>query len=389
MKFTCDQSNLTKALNIVSRAVTSRTTIPILKGILLRAEEGGGLYLSASDLDISIETRIEALVSEEGSLVMPSKLFGDVVRKMPRGEVIFDEVEKGIAKIKCHKSEFRVMGMPADEFPKSQNEFDGEEIKLEKSKMKEMIRRTCFAASVDETRGIITGVLIEMKKGSLNMVALDGFRMAVAREKTDVEEEKNIIIPAGIMNEAGRIMTDAADEGERPEENEEEKDEKKTKEKEKFSILTNDKRIMFDLGKTVVISRLLEGVFVKYEDIIPREYKTSVIIDREEMKESVERASVLIKEGKNNFIKMEFSDGRLILTSRNEEGAFRDEIATEQKGEGLEIGFNAKFILDALKAIPDEEIKMELNTSVTPCLIRPKEGDSYEYLILPVRLAGS
>jgi DNA polymerase-3 subunit beta len=132
---------------------------------------------------------------------------------------------------------------------------------------------------------------------------------------------------------------------------------------------------------------LLEGVFVKYEDILPKEYKTSLIVNKEELRESVERASILIREGKNNFIRMEIADGRMILTSRNEEGIFRDEITTEQNGENMEIGFNARFIADALRAVSDEDIRMEFNTAVTPCLIRPTEGKKYEYLILPVRLA--
>jgi DNA polymerase-3 subunit beta len=369
---------LTKALSVVSRAVTSRTTIPILKGILLNAKDGDTLSLSASDLDISIETDIKASVSEEGSIVLPSKLFGDIVRKLPQGDVSFGENENGSVDITCLKTEFKIMGIPSDEFPKIYGEMSGKRIFLEKNAMKEMIRKTCFAASTDETRGIITGVLMELKKDSINMVALDGFRMAVVREQTENEEELNIIIPAAIMSEVGRIISDT---------DEEKTSEKKEEGKGVFGISADDKRIVFYLKNTVIVSRLLEGIFVKYEDILPKEYKTSLIVNREELKESVERASVLIREGKNNFIKMEISDGMMILKSRNEEGIFRDEISTEQNGENMEIGFNAKFIADALKAVSDEEIKMEFNTPVTPCLIRPTSGKNYEYLVLPVRLA--
>jgi DNA polymerase-3 subunit beta len=222
------------------------------------------------------------------------------------------------------------------------------------------------------------------------MVALDGFRMAVVREAIDNEKEINIIVPAPILNEVGRIMGDKDDSGRSDgEESEEGADEGGKYEEDKFDILTDEKKILFDLKNTTVISKLLEGTFVKYNDIIPKNYKTSIILNREEFKESVERASVLIKEGKNNFIKILFSNGHMILTSRNEEGLFRDEIITDQTGDDLEIGFNAKFISDTLKVISDEEIKIELNTPVTPCVIRPTEGNSYEYLILPVRLAGS
>jgi DNA polymerase-3 subunit beta len=395
MKFLCDHYDLLKALGIVSRAVTTRTTLPILRGILLSAKDEKSLTLSASDLDISIETQIDADIREKGSLLLPSKILGDMVRRLGEGEVSFNENEGGSVDIKCLNAEYRIMGMAVEEFPDIHGEVKGGRIILERSKMKEMIRKTCFAASVDETRGIITGVLMELKKNSVNMVALDGFRMAVVREQSDNEEERSIIIPASIMNEVGRIISDteevkhSEENKEKEKEGEEKKKEKKKEKERKFDILTDDKKVFFDLKNTLIVSRLLEGVFVKYEDIMPKEYKTSVILNKEELKDSVERASVLIKEGKNNFIKMAFSNGRLSLTSRNEEGTFRDEIITEQTGDDLEIGFNAKFLLDALKVIPDEDISLALNTSVTPCLIRPTEGNSYEYLVLPVRLSGA
>jgi DNA polymerase-3 subunit beta len=363
----------------VSRAVTSRTTIPILKGILLNAEKDDEISLTASDLDISIRTNVKASVSEKGAVVLPSKIFGDLVRRLPQGDVRFAEDENGSIDIKCLKAEFKIMGIPAEEFPKIQEKTDGEKTVLEKNTMKEMIRKTCFAASTDETRGIITGVLIELKKGTIHMVALDGFRMAVVRERTKNDEERSIIVPAGIMNEVGRIIGGDAEE--------EKKESDADQSEEFFDIFIDDKRILFDLKNTLVVSRLLEGSFVKYEDILPKEYKTSLTVNKNAFKESAERASVFIREGKNNFIRMEISDGRMILTSRNEEGSFRDEIATDQNGADLEIGFNARFIMDVLKTVSDEEIKMEFNTSVTPCLIRPTEGNSYEYLVLPVRIA--
>jgi DNA polymerase-3 subunit beta len=380
MKFTCAQSELTKALSVVSRAVTARTTIPILKGILLNAGDADSVSLAASDLDISIETRIKAVVSEQGAVVLPSKLFGDLVRKLPQGDVSFSEGDEGSVHIKCLKTEFKIVGISAEEFPKIQRKNDGERIFIGKRMLKDMIRKTCFAASTDETRGIITGVLLELKKGMINMVALDGFRMAVVREESQNETEKKIIIPAGIISEVGRIISDTEDEKKEGEEGKEEKNDL-------FEILIDDKKALFDLKNTVVISRLLEGSFIKYEDILPKENKTFLTVNREELKESFERASVLIREGKNNFIKIDISGGKMVLTSRNEEGSFRDEVATEQTGDDLEIGFNARFITDILKVVSDEEIKMEFNSSVTPCLIRPAEKDDYAYLVLPVRLA--
>jgi DNA polymerase-3 subunit beta len=353
----------------------------------LNAEENDNILLTASDLDISIETRIKASVSEKGAIVIPSKLFGDLVRKLPQGDVSFEENENGSVDIKCLKTNFKIMGIPADEFPKIYGEMNGERIILERSKMKRMIRKTCFAASTDETRGIITGVLVELKEGMIHMVALDGFRMAIAREQTKNEDEKSFIIPAGILSEVGRIINEA--EEEKPVEKEDVEDEESkdaAKKEEFFDILIDDKKVLFDLKNTIVVSRLLEGSFVKYVDILPKEFKISLLLNKDEIRECVERASVLIREGKNNFIKLELSGRNMVLTSRNEEGSFRDEIATDYEGDDLEIGFNARFIMDALKVISDEEIRMEFNTSVTPCLISSTEENAYTYLVLPVRL---
>jgi DNA polymerase III, beta subunit len=370
MKFACNQQILSKALNTVSKAVTSRTTIPILKGILLEVNEDNTLILSSSDLDLSIEKRIDISAEEAGSVVVSAKLFSDIIRKLPNEEVIIEEQENNTIVIKCLASEFTIVGQPADEFPNIGEINMEKKLSLNKDILKEMIKKTSFAASIDESKGIIVGVLIEMEEESLNMVALDGFRMAITRESMKNEEKKKIIIAARILNEINKIIS----------ENEDNED---------IYMVLDEKKAVFLLDETKIVLRLLEGDFIKYNDILPKEYKSRVIVNRSEMLNSIERASLLAKEGKNNLIKLSIFRDKIIITSRSEEGNVKEEVFIEKEGSDLDIGFNSKYILDVLKAVGDESVVMEFNTSVSPCLIKPVEGKEYEYLVLPVRISSN
>lgn len=368
MKFSCSQQALSKALNTVSKAVTSRTTIPILKGILLEADSDNTLILSASDLDLSIEKKIEVTVEDPGSVVVSAKLFSDIIRKLPNEEVQIEELENNNIVIKCLASEFTIVGQPADEFPNIGEINLDQKLSLDKDILKEMIKKTSFAASIDESKGIIVGVLIEMEEESLNMVALDGFRMAIARETMKNEEKKRIIIAARILNEINKIISENED-------------------SEEIYLILDEKKAVFLLDETKIVLRLLEGDFIKYNDILPKEHKCRLVVNRNEMMNSIERASLLAKEGKNNLIKLSIFRDKIIITSRSEEGNVKEEVFVEKDGTDLDIGFNSKYILDVLKAVSDENVVMEFNTSVSPCLIKPVEGRGYEYLVLPVRIS--
>lgn len=370
MKFTCNQQTLSKALNIVSKAVTSRTTIPILKGILLEASSNGTLTLSASDLDLSIEKRIDTAVAEPGSVVVSAKLFSDIIRKLPNEEIEIEEQESNNIIIKCKGSEFVIVGQPADEFPNIVDVNEDEKLYIEKNILKDMIKKTSFSASIDESKGIIVGVLIEMEENSLNMVALDGFRMAVVKETMRNEVQRKIIISARILNEINKIISDIEDS------------------KEVYMIL-DEKKAVFLVEETKVVLRLLEGDFIKYNDIIPKEFKSRVKVSRSDLLNSIERASLLAREGKNNLIKLSIVENNMVITSRSEEGNVKEELLIDKEGTDLDIGFNSKYILDVLKVLDDEEISIEFNTSISPCLIKPVEGDEYVYLILPVRISSN
>lgn len=370
MKFKCNQTVLTKALNIVSKAVTSRTTIPILKGILLEVSGDGKLKMSASDLDITIEETIDVEDCAAGSIVVQSKLFGDIIRKLPNAMVSV-EIDGGNVIIKCMNSEFSIIGLSPDEFPSIKDIDENQEyITFNKSILKEMIRKTSFAASVDESKGVITGILIELLHDEINMVAIDGYRMAITREAMINLNEKNVIISSKIMNEISKILSDAGDE------------------EENVNLLLNDKKAIFVIGNVKVVLRLLDGEFIKYKDVLQNN-KIKVRVSRNDLMESIERASLLSKEGKNNLIKLSIKDTIITITSKSEEGNVREEVIITKDGEDLDIGFNAKYVLDVLKSIDDEEILMLFNTGITPCLVEPIEGNSFEYLILPVRITNN
>lgn len=368
MKFKCNQQTLARALNTVSKAVSSRTTLPILRGILIEAGNEGNITMSASDLDISIKKKTEANVIETGSVVVISKLFGDIIRKLPNEEITIEKTEANEITISSSSSEFKVICLPVEDFPKiGEKEDETENVVLDCTLFKSMVRKTSFAASIDESKGVLVGILTEIQPDSISMVALDGFRMAISKEPVTDIREKDFIISAKIMNEINKIISEDGEE-------------------EDINISLSEKKAVFSIGSTEIMLRLLEGEFIKYRDIVPSESTTTVKAERALLLESIERASLLAREGKNNLIKMSINDNLLTITSRSEEGNVKEEIVIDKEGNDLEIGFNSKFVMDVLKAIDDEDIKMSFMTGTSPCVIRPTEGDSYEYLVLPVRI---
>lgn len=387
MKFTCFKKDISKALNIVSKAVTTRTTMPILKGILLKVEDNT-LTLTAYDLDILIETKISVTGYENGELVVKAKLFNEIIKKLPGEEVnisndesIFvppDQVipeseEVNISNyenkviIKSDKSEFKIHGQSSDEFPSAGDVSEKESIILKSDDFIDMINKTSFAASLEESRGIIVGVLISLKQNFLTMVALDGFRVALNNRAVPNEKEKNIIVTAKILSEVASLLSEAENVSE-------------------ISIVLDDRKAKINIDNTKVIIRLLEGEFISYESIIPKNSKVKVTAGKDDLYNAIERASLLSREGKNNLVKLEIKDNSIIISSKSEAGNLIEEIFVDKEGEDLEIGFNAKYLSDALKAIDDESIILNFDSSVSPCSITPLVGSSFTHLVLPVRI---
>ena len=368
MKFVCGKQELSKALNVVSKAVTSRTTIPVLKGILMKVTEEGKLTLSASDLDISIQDTIDVEVKETGSIIVLAKLFEEIIRKLPGSEISIESDDDYRVMIRCMNSHFNINGMSPDEFPVlNQLDIPTDSVEIEKKVFKEMIEKTSFAASIDESRGIITGVLIEIGDGNITMVGIDGFRIAINRRMMPEISKHEFVISAKILNEIAKIMMDS-------------------EEGEKGSLYLGEKKAVFRFDNIQAEMKLLDGKFVPYKDVLPKSSKIKVSVEKLLLMESVERASLLARAGKNNLIKMTLSGNAMTISSDSEEGRVKEDIAVIKEGNDLTIGFNAHYLIDVMKAIDDEVITMMFNGNTDPCLRKSPEGDKYEYLILPVRI---
>ncbi len=365
MKFTCTQTALNKAVNTVSKAVSSRTTIPILRGILMKVE-GGKLTMTCSNLDMSVESSIDVQGAEEGSLVVPARMFGEIIRRLPNALITIATDDRNNLSINCLGSVFSLVAMPAEDYPSVGNINAAKEADVSKDDFNDLIRKTGFAASIDEKKGILTGCLVRFLDGRIEMVALDGFRMAIANCPYDKEMKTDVVIPARILSDVSKILSES--------------------EADIVTIGIDDKKAGFTCGETRLIARLLEGEYIQYENILPKEYKTKITIQRDELSSSIERASLFSKEGKNNLIRIDVSDGSFDISSRSEEGNVNEHIMAEVEGDPITIGFNSKYVVDALKAVNDDEVVFEMTSSVTSCLIKPAEGDSYTFLVLPVRM---
>ena len=369
MKFTCSQTALSKVISTVSKAISKRTTIPALEGILLQAGNDNSLMMTSSDMDFSIETKIQADVEEEGQIIVMARLFQEIVRKLPSEDITISCQDDEKVTVNTTNSRFDIIGLSADEFPSiGRLENIEAELSFNRQLLRSMIARTQFCVSNDESRGIITGILMELEENEMHMASLDGFRMAVAREEMHSEKPLSIVIHGRIMNEISKILGESDDEDET------------------VRLLLGDKKAALIMGETTMIMRLMEGKFIQYKDILKNADTTEVIVDRRALSDAVERASLLAKEGKNNLVILQIADDQMIILSTSEKGKVKEEINIDMKGKDLEIGFNSKYLLDVLHAIDDDEVMLRMETPTSSCIVRPLEGDTYEYLILPVRI---
>lgn len=364
MKFTCSKSKLQEAISIAQKAVTGKSPMPILQGIYMSAKDNT-LTLIGSDIDLSIETKVEADIEEEGTIVVDSKIFGEIIRKLPNSGVNISTTENNSIEIICEKSKFDLIHMDADEFPNLPKINENMIFSIPQKTLKSMIKGTIFAIAQDETRPILTGILFEIREQKLNLVALDGYRLALRGNNIDNENTINAVIPGKTFNEVSKILGE---------------------EEENVNITFTPNHILFNLGETKIISRLLEGEFIKYNSIIPEEYKLKVTAKRSELLNCIERASLMAKDGNTNLVKFDIKDDTLIITSNSQLGKVREELNVILQGGELQIAFNSKYLIDVLKILEDEELVMEFDSSVSPCVIKSKENNSYTYLVLPVRL---
>ena len=361
----CSRNDLMKSVGIVSKAVSTRTTMPILEDILLDAE-GNTLTLLGNDMDLGIQTNIEAVVKGEGSICVNAKMFSEMIRRLPDDDVKL-ETDNGRMRIECGHSKFTISTMAADDFPRLPEVEGRQEIMLSQSVFRQMINDTIFSIAPENSgRPILTGELMDIRDGYLYLVAVDGFRISMRRTRIQSEENFKVTIPGKAMNEIKNIL-----------ENEED------------SLLTvsfTGKHALFRMNDTVVLTRLLEGTFLNYERNLDMEFKSRIVVNRRELFESVDRAALISRESKNSPIRLEIEDGSMVITSNAENGTSREEVGVSLEGEGITIAFNPKYYLEALKAIDDLEAAILYNSSLTPCIIESLEGKDYQYFILPIRM---
>jgi DNA polymerase-3 subunit beta len=389
LKLSCIQSDLSKAVNIVSRAVSQKETSELQKGIMLEARDGR-LTLSASQPEMGITMSIEAHIDMEGSTVFSAKLFGDIVRKLPDDEVSIDK-QGNIAAISCGSSDFKIIGMDPEEFAGVETHIEGVGAEFEKEVFIDLIRKTHFSASTDQSREILTGIYMEFAEGNLNAVSLDGFRMSVAYEKCGDIGMKKVIANAKMLSEASKIVAESPEEshdGGMDDSGEAEAMEGASK-KGLLRMTIGERKILLKAGAAFIVINTMEGTYLKYKDLIPKQFGIVFSAGRRELHEAIDRASIFIHEGKNTYLKMSIGTGSMVITSRSNEGNVREEVAIERDDEGgdMEIGFDHRYISDVLKAIPGEEVLVKMNSPTSPCIIEPLTEKSCMFMVLPIRIA--
>lgn len=364
MKIKINQKDLSKHINIAQKGISSRTTLQILDGILLEAYKGR-LRLIGTDLEISIETYVNCEIEEEGAIVVNSKIFGDIVKKLPDAP-IYIHVDNNNINIKCENSEFNIIGNSSKEYPDLPLILDHTSFELPNDLFKSAIRQTVFATTQDETRPSLTGVLIEIENKLISFVALDGYRLSLRKLPIESDVQLKIIIPGRALNELNKILEDN---------------------EEIMKIAAAPGHVVFNTGDTIVYSRLLEGQFFNYREIIRKDHKTSVTVNKREFQNSLERASLLAKEEKANLVKLNIVNEQILIKSNSEIGNVNEVINADVNGENINIAFNSRYILEGIKIIDSEEIQLNFMGSLNPCIIKPIQDENYIYLVLPVRLA--
>ncbi|MCR4770770.1 MAG: DNA polymerase III subunit beta [Oscillospiraceae bacterium] len=367
MNFNCEKTVLLNGIVTASRTVAAKSTIPALEGLLIETEEDC-LILTGYNLKTGIRTKVPADVREGGKIIINARLLAEIVRKMAEGSINFSVDGSFLVKISCSASYFEIMGSSADNFPELPAVDAMNSIGVPEGKLKEMISQTLFAVSTNETRPVHTGSLFEVENGELTVVSVDGFRLALRREKISDESvsENSFVVPGSALSEVEKIASDS---------------------EETVTISLGSRHIMFSIGDTEVISRRLEGEFLDYRKSIPSQGKYTVFADRKLLIDVFERVSLVINEKYKSPVRCCFGNKILKVSSATALGKANDECGVDGDGEGLEIGFNNRYMLDALRAVPSDEIKIQISSGVSPCVILPADdSDSFVYLVLPVRI---
>lgn len=364
MKFTCDRQKLVDSVLNVQRSVSTKSTMPALEGILIKAKENE-LEMVGYNLELGITTCIPATVTKGGNIILNARLFSEIIRKLPDNEVTIKTDEKNITNITSGASEFSIIGIPAEEFPELPTITDASDIELSGEILKSMIRQTLFAISDNDSKPIHTGTLFDISKDKIKLISVDGYRLAMRTETIKSDEELNFVVPGKTLSELLKLIPDSD---------------------ENISISVGRRHIIFEFNNYSVISRLLDGEFLDYNAAIPSSSETKTIVNTRNLVDSVERISLLITDRIKSPIRCIFSDNQIKLSCSTAIGKANDEVDAPIQGTGVEIGFNNRYLIDALKNAECDEVLVELSGALSPMKVMPKEGDGFLFLVLPVRL---
>lgn len=365
MKLVCSKSTLLKGVNIVSKAVPTRTTMAILECILIDASSDE-IKLIANDMELGIETKIEGDIIERGIIALDAKIFSEMVRKLPDDDVTIESDASFKTIISCGKAKFNLVGKPGDDFSYLPFIEKNDSIVLSQFTLKEVIRQTIFSVSMNDNNKIMTGELFEIEGNTLKVVSLDGHRISIRNiEMKNNYESKKVIVPGKTLNEISKIISGNADED--------------------VIIYMTNNHIVFEFDNTVVVSRLIEGEYFKVNQMITSDYSTKVKISKRDLLECIDRSTLLVKEGDKKPIIMEVKDTSVELRINSAVGSMNEDIDIEKEGNPITIGFNPKFFIDALRVIDEEEVEIYMMNPMAPCFIRDA-NNTFIYLILPVKI---
>jgi len=363
MRIVCEKNELQRCVNIVSKAVAAKSTLYVLEGILIRTEEDK-ITLYGSDSTLSIKCEMKADILEAGEIVLPARLFGEILGKFDECEISM-VTEGNNMVMECGHSKTTLCYMDAAQYPDFPQCEKQNSAAMMVSQLVSMIDQTVFATSVSEDKPILTGILVEVEDTQAKLIALDGYRLAIRSETiqsgTDIGE---IVIPARSMREIARILPD---------------DESSVR------LYFGEKMVTVIADGIEIATRVLQGDYVKYKSILPSEFATRFVADKQSLQNALERASILARQNKTSIVHMSIDGSVATITSNSEVGQAREEIDISLTGKNLDIAFNSRYLLDVLKEIDDEQIVFDMNTNISPCMIRPAAGESYLYMVLPVK----
>lgn len=368
MKLICSKANLLKGVNIVSKAVPTRTTMAILECILIDASTNE-IKLMANDMELGIETKIEGEIVERGVIALDAKIFSEMVRKLPDNDVTIETDSSFKTVIFCEKSKFNIIGKSGDDFSYIPYIERNDSIVISQFTLKEVIRQTIFSISDNDNNKIMTGELFEINDNQLKVVSLDGHRISIRTiELKNHYENKKVIVPGKTLQEISKIIPGSTEED--------------------VIIYISDNHIVFEFETTTVVSRLIEGEYFKIDQMLSSDYETKVKINKRELLNCIDRSTLLVKEGDKKPIIMNITDGNMELKINSFIGSMNEDIDIEKDGKDIMIGFNPKFFIDALRVIDEEEVSLYMVNPKAPCFIKDEEG-TYTYLILPVNFSTS